>query len=127
MPLLLRILAFLEGIYNKFTLIGIFTFLSDLAYSIISSVTDKLGRVAPALAAYSALIITATIGYLTSVHFLLSSIDRAVPSIVLDVWGWVMPDNALGLLSAYYAAKLIKWAHVKYVNVVSFKTDIVLK
>lgn len=127
MPLLLRILSFLQHILGRLTNSLTLTFFADIALSIIKAITDKLGLVAPALVAYTALIVTATIGYLSTVHVVLSALDRTVPSIVLDVWGWVMPDNALGLLSSYYAAKLIKWAHVKYINTITTKTNIVLK
>ncbi len=130
MPLLLRVISFLNSISTKLGAISkffTFTFWADIVLSIIQSVTDKIGRVGPALAAYMALIISITIGYFQSVQAVLTTIDRTVPEIVLQVWGWVMPDNALNLLSTYYAAKLIKWAHVKYIHSISYRTDIVLR
>lgn len=104
-------------------IIGLFGFLFEVLIKIFNKVAFSL----PLIAAYISLVVALTVAYLFTANAIVSGIHVTVPSIVLDVWGWVMPSNTSSILTALFAAKLLKWAYTKHLSIVHQKTEIVRK
>ncbi len=58
-------------------------------------------------------IITAIIAlltlYLNTMFLVVDGIKQTVPAIALNVWGWVMPSNAIPCLLAILSARMAAW------------------
>ena len=78
----------------------------------------------PLLLAGITLMISMTIAYLVLSHGLIDRIGESVPTIVSQVWGWVMPHNANTCLLAVGMARLARWAHDRGIDLVKLKTKI---
>lgn len=81
----------------------------------------NIAKVTPLIIAYVALIVFVTVAYLSSANFLLGGIRQTVPGLMLNVWGWVMPSNAVPCLMALYGAKIAAWSFRQFRNVLDFK------
>lgn len=86
---------------------------------------SKVVRSMPVLTAGLALIYTVQIAYLSAANYLLDGIQRTVPQIVVDVYGWFMPSNAFTCLTVIISARILKYVHVQYIRALRVKTKTV--
>jgi hypothetical protein len=73
---------------------------------------------------YVGILTSITLTFLSVVHGLISPLYVPIPSIVYDVWGWVMPDNAIPCMTAVYSARIYKWAYLQNKAVVNKKLSV---
>lgn len=105
----------------NFIVTAIITFLSAI-WTFASSITLRL----PIILAYLALIVIVTTAYLLTANNIIDGIHKTVPTIVLDVWGWVMPSNAIPCLLALITARIHQWTYAKYAKVIEEKAKLLM-
>lgn len=93
--------------------------------SLLVTIGEKLflfaARRLPVIIAATALLVAIATAYILSMKNLAVGLQQTVPQVVLDVWGWVMPGNAIPCLMAVLTARLIRWAYQRYEKLVVFK------
>lgn len=93
--------------------------------SLIGAVVDKFLKFvttrAPVLFVAIMLIVAVSAAYLSSMKQLTTSLGQTIPQVVLDVWGWFMPGNAIPCLMAVLTARIVRWSYQKYEKLVVFK------
>ncbi|MGR8934846.1 MAG: DUF5455 family protein [Gammaproteobacteria bacterium] len=109
MPFLYSLISGLLG--------GLFTWISRNFLEFIA----KRGIKIAVLIAFAALFLASTVAYVASMRAIASGISQTVPSEVLNVWGWVMPDNTFACISAIFLARLTRWAYDNYQKLITLK------
>jgi len=74
------------------------------------------GRRSAILIAFFAGVVIAVSLYFTTMHTLIDGIRVTIPENVSMVWGWVIPANAVSLITAFYTAKITMYAHFKFLE-----------
>ena len=104
-----------------------FAALYTLFLEIFRSFFTKAVKYLPLLTAlFTASVLLLTV-YLSAMNALLSGISQVIPSEVSQVWGWVMPANTIHLLSAIYAAKIIRYFYYKNFKALNKRFDFLSK
>lgn len=98
---------------------GLKTLLIDIFGSLIGGAVRR----APLLTAFFSASVVMIGTYLTAMHTLVAGLQLTVPTVVLQVWGWVMPSNVTLVLTAIYGAKIARWVHIKMLD--AMKTKVV--
>jgi len=99
----------------------IFAAILELITVVVSKIFNFVARRLPVILATVALIVSIAVTYLTAMHAVIDSIGQTIPAVVADVWGWVMPGNAIQCLAAVVSARIIRWSYSKYEKIVIFK------
>lgn len=71
-----------------------------------------LSKYGPAIIAFSfiiAAITTLLTVYLNTMFSVVGGIEQTIPQVALNVWGWVMPSNAIPCLLAILTARGLAW------------------
>ncbi|WAR44570.1 DUF5455 family protein [Methylomonas rapida] len=84
-------------------------FFQGIIGSAIYQILYKYGPAIIALGFIIAGIITVLTLYLSSMFSIVQGIYQTIPSLALDVWGWVMPSNAVPCLLAILSARVWSW------------------
>jgi len=74
------------------------------------------GRRSAVLVAFFAAVVIAVSLYLTTLNTIVDGIRVSIPDNVSMVWGWVIPSNAVPLITAFYTAKIVMYAHFKFLE-----------
>jgi len=77
----------------------------------------------PLLAAVTSMIVTVTAAYLLLMHNEVTALNETIPDVVSDVWGWVMPSNAVPCLLALLTTRLFKWLYINYRSLLETKIN----
>lgn len=83
----------------------------DIAWSLSKFVT------------WTSFVIGAFIFMLNSILTMLNAVKVSVPAIVTQVWGWVMPDNAVGCLTLILTAKVLRAMYDFKVRMATIKLE----
>jgi len=84
-----------------------------LFVGIFSYAIDRIAkRYGPALIALGFIItaiVAAVTAYLSLMFSMIDGLNKTIPQVVIDVWGWVMPGNAIPCLMLLLTAKGLSW------------------
>ncbi|TPQ24990.1 DUF5455 family protein [Methylomonas koyamae] len=104
---------------------ALFAALFSAIASLIATVGEKLflfaARRLPVIIAATALLVAIATSYILSMKTLATGLQQTIPQVVIDVWGWVMPGNAVPCLMAVLTARLIRWSYQRYEKLIVFK------
>lgn len=73
---------------------------------------------------YAGIIASLTASYFLLAHNLIDGIHETVPQLVLDVWGWVMPYNAIPCFVAVSTARILKYTYLRNKEMINKKINI---
>ncbi|MDT4328327.1 DUF5455 family protein [Methylomonas sp. MS20] len=106
--------------------LAIFNALVSLAVSVGSKLALFAARRLPVIIAATALLVAIATAYILSMKSLALSLQQTIPDVVIQVWTWVMPGNAIPCLMAVLTARLIRWSYQRYEKLVVFKAKSVM-
>ena len=93
--------------------------------TLLGNIASKFFRFAvtrgPVLLVAIGLIVGVSALYLSAMHDLTVGIGQTIPTVVSNVWSWVMPGNAVPCLFAVLTARIVRWSYQKYEKLVVFK------
>lgn len=76
---------------------------------------------------YLALLVSLTASYFTLANNVIDALHQTVPQIVLDVWGWFMPGNAVPCFIAVFSARVLKWTYIQKKRVITNRINALTK
>lgn len=82
---------------------------SGIIGAALEKILKKYGPAIIALAFIIAAIVTLLTGYLSLMFTTIEGIQQTIPQMALNVWGWVMPSNAIPCLLAILTARGMSW------------------
>lgn len=71
--------------------------------------------------AFITMVIAAIWAYLAAAKLIINGISQTVPEIVVNVWGWVMPDNTSLCLTAIFSAYILRFTTNQYRLLMNYK------
>lgn len=86
-------------------------FFANLAAWLASFLGTTIKQSAVKISAFiaaAAVILIFTVAFFGAIFTLLTGVSATVPSTAAMVWGWVMPANAYGCLSAILVARILR-------------------
>jgi hypothetical protein len=116
MPLIFNaIRVFFISLFSKFSAI-----LPEFLAQFLYTNGKKLGF----FLLYVGIITSLTASYFLLAHQLIAGIHQTVPDLVLDVWGWVMPYNAVPCFVAVSSARILKYTYLRNKEMINKKINV---
>ncbi|MEC4749807.1 DUF5455 family protein [Methylomicrobium sp. Wu6] len=112
----------LNGVRAFFTLL--FSKAVSLFPELLASFLFTHGKKFGFFLLYAGIISALTASYFLLANNLINGIHQSVPQIVNDVWGWVMPYNAIPCLFALSSARILKYTYLRNKEMINKKINI---
>ncbi|ANE55680.1 minor coat protein [Methylomonas sp. DH-1] len=103
--------------------------IKSVFFAVVSYGIDRIAKkYAPAIVALG-VIVSAIVGavtvYLNFMFEKIAQLNETIPEVVLNVWGWVMPGNAIPCLTILLTARAMSWFVKMGLNVINAKAKAV--